>query len=119
MQELLIPDRSLPYYEVYYEVAPRHFVTKLCAFFGVIKILIYYLSQFYALWLAVLIKQILKDPIHRLNRFIIFYHGITFLIAILLTILLSTSNDFGVEVGLNFSSQYLTPFSCRRLFSAE
>lgn len=95
---MLIPDRSLPYYEVLEEVTPKHFVTKMCAFLGVIKILVYYLSQFYALWLAVLIKQILKDPIHRLNRYIIFYHIVTFLVAIILTIALSATNDFGVEV---------------------
>lgn len=79
-------------------VRNRHVETKVCALFGVIKTLVYFLSQFYALWLAVLIKQILKDPIHRMTRYLIFYHILTFFVAIILTIILSVSNDFGIEV---------------------
>lgn len=35
---------------------------------GTTKVFCDYMSQLYSLWLAVLIKQILKDPIHKLTR---------------------------------------------------
>jgi hypothetical protein len=86
------------YYELFYHIMPRSLETKLCIYFGFIKTLVDFLCQFYTLWLAVLIKQILKDPIHRLNRYIIFYHVLTVLICLLLAAYVQTINGFGVEV---------------------
>jgi hypothetical protein len=88
------------YYELFYHIMPRSLETKLCIYFGFIKTLVDFLCQFYTLWLAVLIKQILKDPIHRLNRYIIFYHVLTVLICLLLAAYVQTINGFGVEVSL-------------------
>jgi len=44
-----------------------------------------YMSQFYALWFAVLIKMIIKDPIHKLQKAICFFHAITFILSAILT----------------------------------
>jgi hypothetical protein len=60
-----------------------------------------YMSQFYALWFAVAIKLIVKDPIHKLQKAICFFHVITFLISALLTGTLSLFNTFGVQVCYN------------------
>eukprot|EP00347_Sterkiella_histriomuscorum_P012117 403369830 len=97
IQELAFPDLSQVYYEIRVGIYPRSLVTELCQSFGLIKTFIDFLSQFYALWLAVLIKQILKDPIHKINRYIIFYHALTFFISTILTFMMSLSNQFGVE----------------------
>ncbi|CDW91170.1 saicar synthase-like protein [Stylonychia lemnae] len=97
IQELFFRDLSVVFYEVKYDIEPKQFETKLCIFFGFIKTIVDFLCQFYCLWLAVLIKQILKDPIHRLNRYIYFYHGLTFIICMLLVFYVQLSNGFGVE----------------------
>lgn len=57
-----------------------------------------YMSQFYALWFAVLIKMIIKDPIHKLQKAIMFFHIITISLSALLTLVLSRFNTFGVQV---------------------
>jgi hypothetical protein len=67
-------------------------------YFGFIKTIVNFLSLFYTLWLAVLIKQILKDPIHRLNRYMILYHFLTVLACVLLSLYVSRVNGYGVEV---------------------
>ncbi len=66
MQEFYIEDLSLPYYEIQYNVYPKSTQTKVCQFMGLLTTFCDYASQFYALWFAVLIKQIIKDPIHKL-----------------------------------------------------
>lgn len=55
-----------------------------------------YMSQFYALWFAVLIKMIIKDPIHKLQKAIMFFHIITIVLSAILTAVLSRFNTFGV-----------------------
>ena len=57
-----------------------------------------FLSQFYILWVAVLIKQVIKDPIHRLSRYKHFYNVLTIIICLILTGIISIANNFGVEV---------------------
>jgi hypothetical protein len=66
LQELYIKDLSLPYYEIDYNVINKSMETKVCQFMGFITTFFDYMSQFYALWFAVLIKMIIKDPIHKL-----------------------------------------------------
>lgn len=66
LQELYIKDLSLPYYEIDYNVLNKSMETKVCQFMGFITTFFDYMSQFYALWFAVLIKMIIKDPIHKL-----------------------------------------------------
>lgn len=66
LQELYIKDLSLPYYEIDYNVINKSMETKVCQFMGFITTFFDYMSQFYALWFAVLIKMIIIDPIHKL-----------------------------------------------------
>lgn len=98
IQELYIGDLSLPYYEIERHVEHKSPETKICQFMGFLTTFCDYMSQFYALWFAVLIKQIIKDPIHKLQKLIYFFHVITFVIAATLTGTLSSFNEFGVEV---------------------
>lgn len=100
MQEIFFRDLSPIYFELKYHVWPRMIETKFCMLFGFIKSFVDFLSQFYTLWLAVLIKQILKDPIHRLNRYMILYHILTILICMLLCLYVQLANGFGVEVSI-------------------
>ena len=72
--------------------------TKVCQFMGFITTFFDYMSQLYALWFAVLIKQIIKDPIHKLQKMIMFFHVITFVVSATLTGVLSQFNTFGVQV---------------------
>ena len=100
IQEVFFEDLSLPFYEIETNVPKEHrsFETKFCQISGGLAIIAGFLSQFYCLWLAVLIKQILKDPIHRLNKFMYCYHFVTISVSVFLTFLISTVNNFGVEV---------------------
>ena len=66
LQELYIGDLSLPYYEIDQKILPKSTKTKVCQFMGFLTTFCDFASQFYALWFAVLIKQIIKDPIHKL-----------------------------------------------------
>jgi hypothetical protein len=100
IQEVFYEDLSLPFYEIEHKIPQeqRSFETRFCQFSGALAIFAGFLSQFYCLWLAVLIKQILKDPIHRLNKFMYCYHFVTISVSVILTLLISTVNNFGVEV---------------------
>ncbi len=49
----------------------------------------------------------LKDPIHRLNRFMYLYHFITLSVSILLTMSIGGVNGFGVEVRRNTNNYYI------------
>ena len=102
IQEVFFEDLSLPFYEIEMNVPHEHksFETKFCQISGALALFAGFLSQFYCLWLAVLIKQILKDPIHRLNKFMYCYHFVTISVSIILTLLISAVNNFGVEVTL-------------------
>ena len=100
VQEVFFDDLSHPYYQIKYGVENKSYETKFCQWAGSIAIFTSFLSQFYCLFLAVLIKQVLKDPIHRLNRYIYFYHFLTIFISLLLTGIISLANNFGVEVCL-------------------
>ena len=100
IQEIFFQDLNVPFYEIKFHVRPRSPITKLCIYFGAIRIFFDFLSQFYCLWLAVLIKQILKDPIHRLNRYIWIYNAITIIVSLGLTGVISIFNQFGVEVSI-------------------
>lgn len=64
------------------------------------KVFCDYMAQLYSFWLAILIKQIIKDPIHKLSRLIYVYHVITVFVSILLTLFLGIVNNYGVEVSL-------------------
>jgi hypothetical protein len=66
IQEFYIQDLSLPFYELFENVKVKSTETKVCQFMGLITVFADYMSQFYALWFAVLIKMVIKDPIHRL-----------------------------------------------------
>lgn len=55
-----------------------------------------YMSQFYALWFAVLIQQIIKDPIHKIGQLIMFFHFVTLGLSAALTAILAQFNTFGV-----------------------
>jgi len=70
--------------------------TKLCQGMGFVHTFCDYMSQFYALWFAVIIKQVIKDPIHKLKRLINLFHLMTFVIAGGLTLTLSKFHTFGV-----------------------
>lgn len=96
IQELYIKDLSLPYYEIDAGVAKKSPQTKICQFMGGLTTFFDYMSQFYALWFAVLIKMIIKDPIHNLQKAIFFFHIITFVLAATLTGILAQFNPFGV-----------------------
>lgn len=98
VQEVFFDDLSHPYYQIKYGAVEKSFETKFCQWAGSIAIFTSFLSQFYCLFLAVLIKQVLKDPIHRLNRYIYFYHFLTIFISLALTGIISLVNNFGVEV---------------------
>jgi len=84
-QELYIKDLSLPYYEIDYDVPNKSPETKVCQFMGLLTTFFDYMSEFYALWFAVIIKQIIKDPIHKLQKLILFFHVITFIVSAFLT----------------------------------
>jgi hypothetical protein len=56
---------------------------------------------------------VLKDPIHRLNRFMYLYHFITLSVSILLTMSIGAVNGFGVEVRRNLSNYYIGNSSMR------
>lgn len=105
IQELFIFDLSIPYWEISSGKSYQHLSarTKACQIMGAISVFCDYMSQFYALWFAVLIQQIIKDPIHRLKKLICFFHTITFIISCSLMIIVSKFNTFGVQV-----SQLLT-----------
>lgn len=55
------------------------------------------MAQIYAVFVAIIIKQILKDPIHKVNAKVACYHVTTILLSILLTGFLKIKNKFGVE----------------------
>ena len=63
-----------------------------------IRVFCDYTAQLYTFWLAVLIKQIIKNPIAKLNALIKVYHAVTIVLAILLTTFVGTVSTFGVEV---------------------
>jgi hypothetical protein len=100
VQEIFFDDLSLPYYEIKNGVPwdRMSLETKFCQWAGAISLFTNFLSQFYCLWVAVLIKQVLKDPIHRLNRFKHLYNVLTIVICLVLTGIISIANNFGVEV---------------------
>ena len=60
-----------------------------------------YMSQFYALWFAVVMKQVVKDPIHKLKNQICFFHLATLALSGSLTAVLSFFNTFGVQEDLS------------------
>jgi hypothetical protein len=74
---------------------------------GLVHIFSDYMSQFYDLWFAVLIHQVIKDPIHKLQRLINFFHCVTLLISGALTFGLSQFNTFGVQVNYKEISNIL------------
>ena len=98
LQILYIDDLNLPYYEISHSVYPKSMKTMFCQVMGFASTFCDYMSQFYALWFAVTIKQVIKDPIHRLQGLICFFHIITLVIAGSLTGTLSIFNTFGVQV---------------------
>ena len=102
--ELYIGDLSLPYYEIMHKVEPKSTETQLCQTLGVMSTFADYMSQFYALWFAVVIQQIIKDPIHKLQKLIYFFHAITVVLALCLTLLMAKWNSFGVQVSFCFST---------------
>jgi hypothetical protein len=55
LQELYIKDLSIPYYEIEMNVPNKSMETKVCQFMGFLTTFFDYMSQFYALWLAVII----------------------------------------------------------------
>jgi hypothetical protein len=97
-QELYIKDLSLLYYEIDYDVPNKSSETKVCQFMGLLTTFFDYMSEFYALWFAVIIKQIIKDPIHKLQKLILLFHVITFIVSAFLTGVLAQFNTFGVQV---------------------
>ena len=68
------------------------------------------MSQMYALWLAVLIKQIIKDPIRKLKGFIALYHVITAVCTLVFVVLIAISNQFGVEENLQCGVMHVKNF---------
>ena len=58
IQEVFFEDLSLPFYEIERNVPKIHrsFETKFCQISGGLAILTGFLSQFYCLWITVLIK---------------------------------------------------------------
>ena len=98
LQSVFIEDLSQPFYEILLSGTQAHRSpqTCLCQSMGFVHTLCDYMSQFYALWFAVLIKQVIKDPIHKMKRMINTFHLLTILIAGGLTITLSKFHTFGV-----------------------
>lgn len=119
IQEVLFDDMSIPYYEIKNGIddTQKSYYTKFCQWSGGVNIFTSFLSQFYCLWLAVLIKQILKDPIHRLNRYIYTYHIITILISLGMTFMIKAANNFGVEV--NNSMLLIIYYLCHFTFYVD
>lgn len=97
LQLIFIEDLSKPFYEILsgskQNQSPQ---THLCQSMGFVHTFCDYMSQFYALWFAVLIKQVIKDPIHKMKRMINTIHVLTILIAGGLTLTLSKFHTFGV-----------------------
>ena len=100
LQEIMFPDLSKVFWEVTMGVPSnkRSIETQTCVIFGALRNFIGFLSMFYVLWIAVMLKQIIKDPIHRMKRYKVFYHTFTVIISLGLTTLIYSSNEFGVEV---------------------
>lgn len=96
VQQLYVGDLALPYYEISTGVKNKSTVTRVCQIFGMLSTFCDYMSMFYALWFAVIIKAVIKDPIHRLTSLLNFFHVITFLIAVVLTSILAYFNSFGI-----------------------
>lgn len=101
VQLIYVGDLALPYYEISTGVKNKSTVTRVCQMFGLLETFCDYMSMFYALWFAVIIKAVIKDPIHRLNSLLNFFHVITFLISVVLTSILGYFNSFGVQEDLS------------------
>ncbi len=89
LQEVYIKDLSLPFYELEQNVPNTSMETKVCQFMGLLTTFFDYMSQFYALWFAVLIQHIVKDPIHKIGKLIGFFHFITLVLSATLTAILA------------------------------
>jgi hypothetical protein len=89
-------DLSLPFYELDNNIPNKSMETKVCQFMGFITTFFNYMSQFYALWFAVLIQQIIKDPMHSVAGLIMIFHMLTFCLSAGLTAILAQFNTFGV-----------------------
>jgi hypothetical protein len=98
IQEFVVGDLSLPYWEISNEIEPKSTETTVCTWLGVVKVFCDYMAQLYSFFLAILIKQIIKDPIHKLSKVIYLYHFITITVSLLLTVGLGIINNYGVEV---------------------
>jgi len=86
----------MPYYQIKEHMPHVSTKTRACQFMGAVSTFFDYMSQFYALWFAIVIQQIIKDPIHRMQKMICFFHTITFIIACVLITIVSSFNTFGV-----------------------
>jgi protein-S-isoprenylcysteine O-methyltransferase Ste14 len=108
LQEIFLIDLSRPYWEIDKKIWPRSAVTHACVVFGVCKVFCDFMAQMYAFWLALLIKQVIKDPIHKLKGKIILYHIITVVVSLVMTASIMASHEFGVEVTDNTFQIYLS-----------
>ncbi len=106
LQEVYIKDLSLPFYELEQNIPNTSMETKVCQFMGFLTTFFDYMSQFYALWFAVLIQHIVKDPIHKIGKLIGFFHFITLLLSATLTAILAQFNSFGVQVSQRVNSSF-------------
>lgn len=98
---MFIVDLSIPYWEIDHKVEPRSSITRACVVLGACKVFCDFMAQGYAFFLAILIKKILKDPIHKLHGQIILSHVVTIIVAIILTFSITINHEFGVEVYSN------------------
>ena len=116
IQVVAIPDLSLPYWEIDKGISPRSLETKLCVVIGFCKVICDFMAQIYAFFLALLITQVLKDPIHKLQGYIYLYHAITITISLALTLSLLFGHQFGVEVSQSHTIHNDCLFVVSRLY---
>ena len=100
LQETYVTDLALPYFEISSGALAPSMETKLCQAMGFTQTFCDYMSQFYALWFAVVMKQVVKDPISKHQKQICFFHMATLAISGTLTAVLSFFNTFGVQEDL-------------------
>jgi len=95
---LWVHNLSIPYYEIDNKVHTKSFKTELCQGIGVAKVFTDFMSMFYTFFIALLIKQIISNPIDKIRKYSIAYHVIAFLCSLTLTIVFVIADKFGVEV---------------------
>mmetsp|Transcript_41 Transcript_41/g.44 ORF Transcript_41/g.44 Transcript_41/m.44 type:complete len:220 (-) Transcript_41:1592-2251(-) len=105
-----VGDLSLPYYQIDNNILPLALETWVCKYCGALKCFCDFMAQIYAFWVAFIIKQILKDPIHKVNSQVICYHVTTIFFSLILLGVLFAWEKFGVEETLQCGMFHTTSY---------